>query len=59
MKATKRHKKHRKKFLILCLLCFFVAADCRAQVLGDPVDVSQDFQRLENVYFIWQSRHFV
>jgi hypothetical protein len=23
-----------------------------AQVLGDPVDVSQDFQKLENVYFI-------
>ena len=24
----------------------------RAQVLGDPVDVSQDFQKMENVYFI-------
>src|SRR5215204_1260407 len=23
-----------------------------AQVLGDPVDVSQDFQRMENVYFV-------
>ena len=24
----------------------------QAQVLGDPVDVSQDFQKMENVYFI-------
>jgi hypothetical protein len=23
-----------------------------AQVLGDPVDVSQDFQKMENIYFI-------
>ena len=23
-----------------------------AQVLGDPADVSQDFQKMENVYFI-------
>jgi alpha-D-xyloside xylohydrolase len=34
------------------LLCLFVATTSHAQVLGDPVDVSQDFQRLENVYFI-------
>src|SRR5688572_19568882 len=25
---------------------------CHAQVLGDPVDVSQDFQKMENIYFI-------
>ena len=24
----------------------------RAQVLNDPVDVAQDFQRMENVYFV-------
>ena len=24
----------------------------QAQMLGDPVDVSQDFQKMENVYFI-------
>ncbi len=29
-----------------------MATVSHAQVLGDPVDVSQDFQRLENVYFI-------
>ena len=23
-----------------------------AQVLGDPVDVSQDFQKMENIYFV-------
>src|SRR5215467_9098750 len=28
------------------------ANSARAQVLGDPADVSQDFQKLENVYFI-------
>ena len=33
-----------------CLLGF--AANAHAQVLGDPVDVSQDFQKMENVYFI-------
>src|SRR6266849_142041 len=31
---------------------FFGASSVMAQVLGDPVDVSQDFQKLENVYFI-------
>ncbi len=56
MKATKRHKEYKKFSLsLLCLLfalCLFVAPVCHAQVLGDPVDVSNDFQRLENVYFI-------
>ena len=52
MKAS-RHKRHKKLssglLCFLFFLCFFVA---NAQVLGDPVDVSADFQRLENVYFI-------
>ena len=62
MKATKSHKTHsnHKKvclthlsFLcLLCFLCLFVADRTQAQVLGDPVDVSPDFQRLENTYFI-------
>jgi len=30
----------------------FGLSSIKAQVLGDPVDVSQDFQKLENVYFI-------
>ncbi len=37
-------------FLFVTLL--LVPAAVRAQVLGDPVDVGQDFQKMENVYFI-------
>ena len=33
-------------------LVFLVPFVVNAHVLGDPVDVAQDFQRLENVYFI-------
>src|ERR1051325_5688180 len=29
--ATKRHKKHRKLFLNLCLLCLFVATQCMSK----------------------------
>lgn len=36
--------------LFVVIALFPVAA--RAQVLGDPVDVGQDFQKMENVYFI-------
>src|SRR5262249_38674625 len=36
--------------LLLTLLLFPALA--HAQVLGDPADVSQDFQRMENVYFV-------
>src|SRR4030095_10496741 len=35
--------------LMMLLLC---PAFCSAQVLGDPPDVAQDFQKMENVYFI-------
>ncbi|HEY0458094.1 MAG TPA: TIM-barrel domain-containing protein [Pyrinomonadaceae bacterium] len=36
-----------------CLLIFvFGLTTAEAQVLGDPEDVSRDFQRAENVYFI-------
>lgn len=39
--------------LALCLLTvFFGYENISAQVLGDPMDVSQDFQKPENVYFI-------
>ena len=37
-------------FLFVTLL--LLPAASHAQVLGDPVDVSQDFQKMENVYFI-------
>jgi len=53
MIATKRHKKLKKfSLILLCFLCLFVANISQAQVLGDPPDVSQDFQRMENVYFV-------
>src|ERR1041385_9209305 len=41
-----------RSLILLCLLCLFLAPAAHAQVLGDPVDVSQDFQKLENVYFV-------
>ena len=37
-------------FLFVTLLLF--PAVSHAQVLGDPADVSQDFQKMENVYFV-------
>src|SRR5215471_19568303 len=36
--------------LLAALSC--LAATAQAQALGDAVDVSQDFQKFENVYFI-------
>ena len=39
-----------RSFVLSLLVLFPVVA--QAQVLGDPADVSQDFQKLENVYFI-------
>ena len=36
--------------LLLMILVLFPAVS-HAQVLGDPPDVSQDFQKMENVYF--------
>ena len=43
-------------FCAFCGFCAFLwpvfAVISYAQVLGDPPDVSQDFQKLENVYFI-------
>src|SRR5215467_2297340 len=37
--------------LFILLILLFPAAT-HAQVLGDPADVSQDFQKMENVYFV-------
>ncbi len=39
-----------RTFLFVTLL--LLPAASQAQLLGDPVDVSQDFQRMENVYFV-------
>ncbi|MEP7074195.1 MAG: TIM-barrel domain-containing protein [Acidobacteriota bacterium] len=39
--------------LIVCLIILSLCSIAiRAQVLGDPMDVSQDFQKPENVYFV-------
>jgi alpha-D-xyloside xylohydrolase len=40
------------RLIIVVIACGFTATASHAQVLGDPPDVSQDFQKLENVYFI-------
>src|SRR5689334_14132742 len=40
-----------QRILLFVILVVF-ASRTHAQVLGDPVDVSQDFQKMENVYFI-------
>jgi alpha-D-xyloside xylohydrolase len=45
-----RSKSLLRIFLTTILLLF--PAALHAQVLGDPVDVSQDFQKMENVYFV-------
>lgn len=38
---------------VFCLILIFLGCkSAKAQVLGDPTDVSQDFQKPENVYFI-------
>ena len=46
--------KNRQHFKIILLFILFwsLGENIFAQVLGDPMDVSQDFQKMENVYFI-------
>lgn len=53
----RRPLKRENRFTLLVPLCLLIfvhllPANVHAQVLGDPVDVSQDFQKMENVYFI-------
>ena len=36
----------------VCFLTLLCATHTDAQVLGDPVDVGQDFMKMENVYFV-------
>lgn len=40
------------KLVFLFIFITLVPVAVQAQVLGDPVDVAQDFQKMENVYFI-------
>jgi len=39
-------------FFLLWLIPCFAAKEIPAQVLGDPVDISHDFQKMEQIYFI-------
>ena len=44
----------RTVFMIALITAWLLgsAVLAKAQVLGDPVDVSQDFQKMENIYFV-------
>ena len=43
----------RLSFAVLAMMMIlYLPSNSQGQVLGDPVDVSQDFQKIENVYFI-------
>ena len=42
----------RSAHLVFLFVLALVPSAAKAQVLGDPVDVGQDFQRTENVYFV-------
>ncbi|HEY9230609.1 MAG TPA: TIM-barrel domain-containing protein, partial [Blastocatellia bacterium] len=39
-------------WLFIFLSPFFAARPTSAQVLGDPIDISHDFQKMEQVYFV-------
>src|SRR6185503_5656047 len=43
---------HMKARLVVLTILLLFPALAHAQVLGDPVDVSSDFQKMENVYFV-------
>jgi alpha-D-xyloside xylohydrolase len=47
-----KEKMRSANLVFLFVTLFLVPAAVNAQVLGDPVDVGQDFQKMENVYFI-------
>ena len=46
-----------QRAMLLSIVLFSLACciSLHAQVLGDPVDVSQDFQKMENVYYVGSS----
>ena len=55
MEPLKRRRPCRRESVVrffMLVLLGLVPVVSHAQVLGDPVDVSQDFQKMENVYFI-------
>lgn len=51
--TVRQHRQCLSFARIVCItILVLIPALSQAQVLGDPVDVSQDFQKLENVYFV-------
>lgn len=53
-RLTENYGLARKRFFLASLFMIALTASSvvRAQVLGDPVDVSRDFWKMENIYFI-------
>jgi alpha-D-xyloside xylohydrolase len=49
---TKNSRTAKKFLFLLWSICVLSVINIPAQVLGDPEDVSRDFQKPENVYFI-------
>lgn len=56
MRKAESSRRVRGAWLLLlaasCLSCAAAVARAQAQALGDPVDVGQEFQRMEHVYFV-------
>jgi alpha-D-xyloside xylohydrolase len=54
MRQLKIKRMDRRPLLLLCalVLCLLGQGATFGQVLGDPIDVSHDFQKPENIYFI-------
>ncbi len=52
MRSANVRRKYRCEWFLLLLTLGLIPAVSHAQVLGDPPDVSHDFQRTDNVYFI-------
>ncbi|HKP14160.1 MAG TPA: TIM-barrel domain-containing protein [Blastocatellia bacterium] len=55
--ASRIHQSSRRAsrgwpFVFILLIACFAPSRAGAQVLGDPVDISRDFQKMEPVYFI-------
>src|ERR1043165_9975781 len=48
----RQERLHMQPVALVFLFILLIPVAVHAQVLGDPADVSQDFQRMENVYFV-------
>ena len=48
----RQERLHMQPVALVFLFILLIPVAVHAQVLGDPADVSQDFQKMENVYFV-------